>query len=108
MPMIKYLLLPVERVIRLQSIGIVRKVDELGRIVLPKEVRKTFDINHKEPLEIFVDQDQIILQKYHSRGVCAVTGEYTPQNRKFGNGNIILSPKGIEILLNELESLENR
>jgi len=48
-----------------KSIGIVRKVDELGRIVLPKELRMTLNINEKDPLEIFVDDNgRIILNKY--------------------------------------------
>lgn len=48
----------------MKSTGIVRKVDELGRIVLPKEIRDTMDIKEKDALEIFTDADQIILQKY--------------------------------------------
>lgn len=45
--------------------GIVRKVDELGRIVLPKELRGTLNINEKDPLEIYVDEDnKIVLKKY--------------------------------------------
>lgn len=48
----------------MKSTGIVRKVDELGRIVLPKELRKMFDIDHKDPIEIYVDGDSIILKKY--------------------------------------------
>lgn len=48
----------------MKSTGIVRKVDELGRIVLPIELRRTLDIEIKDPLEIFVDHGQIILQKY--------------------------------------------
>lgn len=49
----------------MKSTGIVRKVDELGRIVLPKELRVTLNINEKDPLEIFVDEDhRIVLQKY--------------------------------------------
>jgi AbrB family transcriptional regulator, transcriptional pleiotropic regulator of transition state genes len=48
----------------MRSTGIVRKVDELGRIVLPKELRDTFDINIKDPLEIFVEGERIILRKY--------------------------------------------
>ena len=42
----------------------VRKVDELGRIVLPIEIRKTLDIEQRDALEIFVDADRIVLQKY--------------------------------------------
>lgn len=48
----------------MKSTGIVRKVDELGRIVLPKELRQTLNINEKDPIEIFVDNSSIILQKY--------------------------------------------
>ena len=48
----------------MKSTGIVRKVDELGRIVLPIELRRTLDINEKDPLEIFVDGGSIILKRY--------------------------------------------
>lgn len=48
----------------MKSTGIVRKVDELGRIVLPKELRMTMNINEKDPLEIFIDGSSIILKKY--------------------------------------------
>jgi transcriptional pleiotropic regulator of transition state genes len=48
----------------MKSTGVVRKVDELGRIVLPIEIRKTLDIQQKDAIEIFIDEDKIILQKY--------------------------------------------
>jgi len=48
----------------MKATGVVRKVDELGRIVLPKELRDTFDIKIKDPLEIFVDGEMMILKKY--------------------------------------------
>lgn len=48
----------------MKSTGIVRKVDELGRIVVPMELRKTMDIKEKDPIEIFTDGDSIILRKY--------------------------------------------
>ncbi len=48
----------------MKSTGIVRKVDELGRIVLPIELRRTLDIGEKDALEIYVDNEQIILKKY--------------------------------------------
>lgn len=48
----------------MKSTGIVRKVDELGRIVLPIELRRTLDIAEKDSLEIYVDEDSIILRKY--------------------------------------------
>ena len=48
----------------MKATGIVRKVDELGRIVLPIELRRTLDIAIKDPIEIFVDGDYIMLRKY--------------------------------------------
>lgn len=48
----------------MKSTGIVRRVDELGRIVIPIELRRTLDIEIKDALEIYVDKDQIILKKY--------------------------------------------
>ena len=48
----------------MKSTGIVRKVDELGRIVLPIELRRTLDIEEKDSLEIYVDGSSIVLRKY--------------------------------------------
>lgn len=48
----------------MKSTGIVRKVDELGRIVLPIELRRTLDIAEKDALEIYVEESSIILRKY--------------------------------------------
>ena len=48
----------------MKSTGIVRKVDELGRIVLPIEMRRTLDIAEKDTLEVYVEGDSIILRKY--------------------------------------------
>lgn len=50
----------------MKATGIVRKVDELGRIVIPKELRINKGIDIGQPLEIFVDKDKIILQKYQA------------------------------------------
>ena len=48
----------------LKSTGIVRKVDELGRVVIPIELRRTLGIDVKDSLEIYVDSEKIILKKY--------------------------------------------
>ena len=48
----------------MNSTGITRKVDDLGRIVLPMEIRNKFNINPKDSLEIFIDDDKIVLKKY--------------------------------------------
>ncbi|HHW31030.1 MAG TPA: AbrB/MazE/SpoVT family DNA-binding domain-containing protein [Clostridiaceae bacterium] len=53
--------------------GIVRKVDELGRVVLPIELRRTLEINERDSLEIFVDGSTIILKKYEP--ACIFCGE---------------------------------
>lgn len=54
----------VERRCAMKSTGIVRKVDELGRVVLPIELRRTLEIGEKDALEIYVDGEHIILKKY--------------------------------------------
>ncbi len=60
----------------MKATGIVRKVDELGRIVLPIELRRTLNIDIKDPVEIFVDGDSIILRKYQSACVfCGSTDD---------------------------------
>jgi transcriptional pleiotropic regulator of transition state genes len=48
----------------MKSTGIVRKIDNLGRMVIPIELRKTMNISKKDPMEIFVDGNKIILKKY--------------------------------------------
>lgn len=48
----------------MKSTGIVRKVDELGRIVLPVELRRTLDIAERDELEIYLDDDRVVLKKY--------------------------------------------
>ncbi|SDO80558.1 AbrB/MazE/SpoVT family DNA-binding domain-containing protein [Halobacillus aidingensis] len=58
----------------MKSTGIVRKVDELGRVVVPIELRRTLGIRERDPVEIFVDDDKVILKKY-------VTSEDTKEQR---------------------------
>jgi len=67
----------------MKSTGIVRRVDELGRIVLPVELRRTLGIAEKDAVEIYVDGDAIVLRKYDpscvfcgsSRNVSAFKGK---------------------------------
>ncbi len=61
----------------MKSTGIVRKVDELGRIVLPIELRRTLGIDDKDPLEIYVGDDgSVILRKYEPSCVfCGNAGD---------------------------------
>jgi transcriptional pleiotropic regulator of transition state genes len=60
----------------MKSTGITRKVDELGRIVLPIELRRSLDIAEKDPIEIYVEGNTIILKKYEL--ACAFCGN--PEN----------------------------
>lgn len=57
----------------MKATGIVRAVDTLGRVVIPKELRKTFDIKETDPLEIYTEGEQIILKKYEP--ACIFCGE---------------------------------
>ncbi len=48
----------------MKATGIVRRIDELGRVVIPKEIRRTLRIKDGDPLEIFIDRDELMLKKY--------------------------------------------
>ncbi|QTN00758.1 AbrB/MazE/SpoVT family DNA-binding domain-containing protein [Sediminibacillus dalangtanensis] len=86
----------------MKSTGVVRKLDQLGRIVIPMEVRRNLEIEEKDPVEIFVDEDKIVLQKYKPRKQCMITGEISEDNIVLPSG-IVLSPKGMEILQEQIE-----
>ncbi len=57
----------------MKSTGIIRKVDELGRVVIPKEIRVLFNIAEKDPLEIYVDGGAIVLKKHNPN--CILCGD---------------------------------
>lgn len=48
----------------MKNTGMVRRVDSLGRVVIPKEIRKTLDLKEGEPLEIYVERNELVLKKY--------------------------------------------
>ncbi|SHF06333.1 transcriptional pleiotropic regulator of transition state genes [Seinonella peptonophila] len=75
----------------LKSTGIVRKVDELGRVVIPIELRRTLGIGEKDALEIYVDGERIVLKKYEP--ACIFTGEVDETIRY---KNKVVSKKCIE------------
>ncbi|MBO1582548.1 AbrB/MazE/SpoVT family DNA-binding domain-containing protein [Bacillus sp. XF8] len=87
----------------MKSTGITRKIDELGRIVIPMELRRTLGIEEKDPMEIFVEDDKIILQKYQAHQACMITGDVSERNCSLAEGKIVLSPKGAELLIKELQ-----
>lgn len=71
----------------MKATGIVRKVDELGRVVLPIELRRTYGIDIKDPIEIFVDGDTIILKKHQE--TCYICNS-TKNLKQFKGKNICL------------------
>lgn len=69
----------------MKATGIVRKIDELGRIVIPMELRRTLDIKERDPIEIFVDGEKIVLMKYQPG--CSICGN-TDKVRTFKGSRI--------------------
>ncbi|HHU18773.1 MAG TPA: AbrB/MazE/SpoVT family DNA-binding domain-containing protein [Bacilli bacterium] len=92
----------------MKSTGIVRKVDELGRVVIPIELRRTLGIAEKDALEIYVDDERIILQKYKPSMTCAITGDISDDNLSLANGKLILSPEGAKQLIDEINQTLNK
>ena len=67
----------------MKSTGIIRKVDELGRVVIPIEIRNKFDIAEKDPIEIYVEGSSIILKKFEPNCVfCGSTKDLSSYNDK--------------------------
>lgn len=79
----------------MKSTGIVRKVDELGRIVLPIELRRTLDIEIKDSIEIYVENDSIILKKYEPTCIFC------------GNSNNLTVYKDKNVCLDCLKDIKN-
>ena len=71
--------------IMMKSTGIVRKVDELGRVVIPIELRRTLGIGEKDALEIYVDGERIMLKKYEP--ACIFCGN--AENVSYFKGKIV-------------------
>lgn len=80
----------------MKSTGIVRKIDELGRIVLPIELRRIFNIEVKDAIEIYTDADMIILKKFQRS--CLFCGE----------GEDLIDYKGKNICTSCLEALNDK
>lgn len=78
----------------MKSTGIVRKVDELGRIVIPIELRRILEIGEKDALEIYVDGEHIILKKYQPACIFC------------GDARDVINYKGKNICKNCLEELK--
>ncbi len=88
----------------MKATGIVRKTDQLGRVVIPMELRKKLSIGENDPLEIFVDDNMIILKKYQPDLTCLITGTISNDNMSLADGKIVLSKEGARQLAKELQS----
>ncbi len=87
----------------MKSTGIVRKIDDLGRIVIPIEIRRTLDIKVRDQMEIFIDDNAIIFKKYTAGFECDVTGKVSSENKHFLSGKLTLSEEGANQLIAEIK-----
>ncbi|KAA6469337.1 MULTISPECIES: AbrB/MazE/SpoVT family DNA-binding domain-containing protein [Bacillus cereus group] len=85
----------------MKNTGIVRKVDELGRVVIPVELRRTLGIAEGTALDFHVYGDNILLKKQEKS--CFVTGEVSDSNIELLGGRMFLSKEGASELLNFLK-----
>ena len=75
----------------MKATGIVRRIDELGRIVIPKEIRRILHIRETDPLEIYTDNDgQIILKKYSPIGEMATFAKQYAESLANASGHAAL------------------
>ena len=80
----------------MKSIGIVREVDKLGRIVIPKELRRTLKMETGDSVEIFVDGDRIVLRSYHPTCIFC------------GNSEMLGEYRGTTVCSRCIEDIKNR
>ena len=55
----------------MKNTGIIRRIDDLGRVVVPKEIRRTLGIREGDPLEVYIDRDMVCYKKYNAEGELA-------------------------------------
>ncbi|EJS13439.1 MULTISPECIES: AbrB/MazE/SpoVT family DNA-binding domain-containing protein [Bacillus] len=85
----------------MKNTGVARKVDDLGRVVIPVELRRTLGIAEGTALDFHVDGENIVLRKHEKS--CFVTGEVSESNIELLDGRMFLSKKGASELLDLLE-----
>ncbi|MGH0614879.1 AbrB/MazE/SpoVT family DNA-binding domain-containing protein [Bacillus cereus] len=85
----------------MKNTGVVRKVDELGRVVIPVELRRTLGIAEGTALDFHVEGENIVLRKHEKS--CFVTGEVSESNMELLGGRMFLSKAGANELLDALE-----
>ncbi|HDR8197727.1 AbrB/MazE/SpoVT family DNA-binding domain-containing protein [Bacillus thuringiensis] len=85
----------------MKNTGVARKVDELGRVVIPVELRRTLGITEGRVLDFYVEGENIVLRKYEKS--CFVTGEVSETNIKLLGGRMFLSKEGATELLDLIQ-----
>ncbi|MED1047267.1 AbrB/MazE/SpoVT family DNA-binding domain-containing protein [Bacillus mycoides] len=85
----------------MKTTGVARKVDELGRVVIPVELRRTLGIAEGTALDFHVEGENIVLRKHEK--TCFVTGEVSESNLELLGGRMFLSKKGARELLGVIE-----
>lgn len=90
----------------MKSTGIVRKIDQLGRVVIPKELRKTLDLHEGTSVEIFTKEDAILLKRFKSNKECMITGVVSDDNLMIADGTYI-SREGLEIVNQKMNLKSN-
>ncbi|PGB95018.1 AbrB/MazE/SpoVT family DNA-binding domain-containing protein [Bacillus toyonensis] len=88
----------------MKNTGVARKVDELGRVVIPVELRRTLGINEGTALGFHVEGENIVLRKQEKS--CFVTGEVSESNMELLGGRMFLSKEGVSELLDILQKSE--
>lgn len=71
----------------MKATGIVRNLDSLGRLVIPKELRRTMGIGEQEPMEIYTDGDRIVLKRYFSG--CSLCGSTEKNLKRFARDRLV-------------------
>ena len=93
----------------MKSTGVVRKIDELGRLVIPKEIRKNLNIRSGEDLEFFIEEDKIILKKYQKMlSVKENAQKYIDAMSKITTNNINITDKETIIASSKREDLNQK
>ncbi|MGA4722177.1 AbrB/MazE/SpoVT family DNA-binding domain-containing protein [Fictibacillus nanhaiensis] len=87
----------------MEHTDMLRKVDRLGRIGISVKLRREMNIEMYDDIEIFLEDDFVILKKFHAIRPCLITGQVREGNLEFANGKIVLSPEGVRVLLKELK-----
>lgn len=88
----------------MKATGIVRNVDNLGRIVIPQGIRRTMKISAGDPMEFFVDGDNLILHKYDTAGDMMQLLENVERSMQLNN--MLISPRKMARLLAKVKEMK--